>query len=85
MSHTGAGNSVSFSPDDQTLALTSSHSIVKLWNLRGEELQTLAGYSSAVFEVRFSYDGQILASASRDEAVKLWNFDLDDLMAKSWN
>jgi WD40 repeat protein len=74
--------SVAFSPDGKTIASASRDNTVKLWNLKGQELQTLKGHSSSVNGVAFSPDGKTIASASRDNTVILWNLNLDDLMVK---
>ncbi len=73
-----------FSPDGQTIASASADNTVKLWNRKGQLLQTLQGHSDSVLGVAFSPYGQTIASASRDNTVKLWNLnlDVDDLMVK---
>ncbi|MEO0986590.1 MAG: TIR domain-containing protein [Cyanobacteria bacterium J06639_14] len=79
--HGDAVNSISFSPDGQTLASASSDSTIKLWTLQGEELITLEGHSDWVTQVRFSPDGQTLVSASGDGTVKLWTLQGEELIS----
>jgi hypothetical protein len=68
--HRDAINSVSFSPDGQTLATASWDSRVKLWDVKtGKELLTFFGHTKAVRSVSFSPDSKILATAS-DEFKK---------------
>ncbi|MBD2512041.1 hypothetical protein H6G91_33250 [Nostoc muscorum FACHB-395] len=71
--HSGAVYSVSFSPDNQTIATASSDKTVKLWDRSGKELKTLKGHSGAVYSVSFSPDNQTIATASSDNTVKLWD------------
>ena len=64
---------VTFSPDGKTIASASDDKTVKLWNSRGQLLQTLVGHEERVYSVAFSPDGETIASASADNTVKLWN------------
>ncbi|MEA5519097.1 AAA family ATPase [Limnoraphis robusta] len=66
---------VSLSPDGETLATVSQQQpTVKLWNLKGELVQTLSGHQKPVNAVEFSPTGMI-ASGSEDRTVKLWQPD----------
>ncbi|PPS41288.1 hypothetical protein B1A85_17925 [Chroococcidiopsis sp. TS-821] len=63
---------IAFSPDGK-IASGHDDQTVKLWNLEGECIASLAGHTSLVFGVAFSPDGEMIASASDDKTVKLWN------------
>ncbi|NEO97636.1 MAG: TIR domain-containing protein [Symploca sp. SIO2E9] len=73
--HHEAVESVSFSPDGQTIATASLDHTVKLWNRHGHLIRTLEGHQDAVMVVAFSPDSQIVATGSLDKTVKLWNLE----------
>ena len=53
--HTGAVNSVAFSPDGARLSTASEDKTARVWNAAtGELLHTLAGHDDAVFAAPFS-------------------------------
>ena len=69
----GSVDSVSFSPDGQTIVSAGTAKTVKLWSQSGQLLKTFKGHTDEVTSVSFSPDGQTIASASQDKTVKLWN------------
>ncbi|MFM6372883.1 MAG: AAA-like domain-containing protein [Microcystis panniformis] len=71
--HRGTIYSVSISPDGQKIATASQDGTVKIWNQKGENIQTLTGHQGAVYSVSFSPDGQKIATASRDGTIKIWD------------
>ena len=72
--HTGFVNSVSFSPDGQTLVSGSRGGTVRLWDAETcTNLNTLNGHTASVNSVSFSPDGQTLVSGSSDRTVRLWD------------
>ena len=71
--HTSWVESVSFSPDGNTLASGSWDRTVRLWDATtGSPLRTLTGHTDWVTSVSFSPDGNTLASGSGDGTVLLW-------------
>ena len=72
--HSGAINTVIFSPDSNRLASGSEDQTVKLWAAEfGQEVLTLRGHNNAVHGVSFSPDGHSLASVALDQTVRIWN------------
>lgn len=73
--HEATVNSISFSPDGQSIATASRDGTVRLWNLQGQTLQVFSGHQGDVYNVVFSPDGQRLATAAKDQTVRLWTLD----------
>ncbi|WP_330309914.1 MULTISPECIES: trypsin-like peptidase domain-containing protein [unclassified Streptomyces] len=72
--HTGAVNSVAFSPDGHTLATGSADHTVRLWDVvTGRLIRILRGHTGEVYSVAFSRDGHTLATGSADSTARLWN------------
>jgi WD40 repeat protein len=63
----------SVSKNSETIASFGGDRSIKLWNQKGELLQTLQGHTDYVNSAVFSPDGQTIASASGDETIKIWN------------
>ncbi|MFF7130474.1 trypsin-like peptidase domain-containing protein [Streptomyces sp. NPDC008240] len=74
--HSGAVNSVMFSPNGRTLATASSDRTVRLWDAVTGKPRILPKQAGAVLSVAFSPDGRTLATASEDGTVQLWDVDL---------
>jgi hypothetical protein len=80
-SHSGAVNTVIFSPDGKQLVTASHDKTVKVWDFStGKLLNTLSGHSERVSTVIFSPDGKQLVTASDDKTVKVWEFSTGKLL-----
>ncbi len=72
--HTGAVQTLAFSPDETRLATASEDHTAKVWDLRtGRELLTLSGHTDIVDGVRFSPDGTRLVTSGWDSIANVWN------------
>jgi WD40 repeat protein len=67
---------VDFHPDGKMIVALGNKE-VKLWNLNGEEIQTLH-HKETIEAFRFSLDGQTIATRSPQE-VKLWSRSGEEL------
>jgi WD40 repeat protein len=55
------------------MAVTASwDKTAKIWNLQGQELQTLTGHSAPVESASFSPDSKTVITTSWDNTAKLW-------------
>ena len=71
--HTRWINSVTFSPDGETIASGSYDDTIRLWDaVTGELKRTLTGHTAEVFSVAFSPDGKTIASGNFDSTIRLW-------------
>jgi WD40 repeat protein len=86
--HTGAVNSVAFSPDGQTLATGSYDGTAILWNVTDPERparigEPLTGHTGTMNSVAFSPDGPTLATGYDDRTVILWDLiRIEDLRTR---
>ena len=72
--HTDFVPSITFSPDEQTLASGSWDRTIRLWDPHtGLQKTTLIGHTSNIHSVAFSPDGQTLVSAGGDTTIRLWD------------
>ena len=70
--HSSAVRSVCFSHDGTMLATGSADKKIKLWSVKGRELQIFKGHNDAVRSVSFNPDDQSLISASLDCTIRHW-------------
>lgn len=76
------GNSISFSPDDQLMAVGNTQGMVTLRNRDGSIRQTFPTHQGEIHCIRFSPDNQQIVTIGKDNQIKLWN--LDGNLLKSW-
>lgn len=71
--HRDIVNSVRFSPNSQYILSASADNTAKLWDLKGNVLDTFQGHSDSVSSASFRQDGKEIVTASADNTVRLWN------------
>jgi WD40 repeat protein len=72
--HTGAVNSVAYSPTAMRLATASDDGTVRIWDtVSGQTVLTWTAHSSPIRSIAFNQDGTRLATASDDHTAKLWD------------
>ena len=73
----GFPGDIAFSPDGHTLAATTSHNQVGLWNVtspaRAARIATAGGHTAPVAALAFSVGGHLLADIGYDGAVIVFN------------
>lgn len=78
--HSGAFNSLAFSPNSRQLVVADylrgdegTIAVARLWDLStGQLIGSLKGHSGAIKTVQFSNNGSLIATASTDGSTRLW-------------
>jgi WD40 repeat protein len=75
--HTGAVNTVSFSPDGKFIASGSDDKTIILWHPDGRKYGEGKPFkhSDSVTSLTFSPDSKMIAAGTKDGTIKLWNLD----------
>ena len=72
ISHDHDVSSVTFSPDERTLASGSWDNTIRLWTKNSHAVGELRGHEDFVTSVAFAPNSKILASGSWDNTIRLW-------------
>jgi WD40 repeat protein len=71
--HDARINSVTFSPDSETIVTASDDGTARIWELSSGDSQTLEGPGRDVKSAAFSPDGTQVVTAGTDEKARLWD------------
>ena len=63
---------VLFSPDGESIAITSKEGDIKIFNIVTGNLKKLKGHEGRIYSISFSWDNTQIASASADGTVRVW-------------
>lgn len=75
--------SLSFSPDNNTLASGGRDGSVRVWDVSsGEARFSISAHKKGVNAVAFGPNGRLIASAGNDGMVRLWDAEIGDLQGQ---
>jgi WD40 repeat protein len=77
--HSKGVESLAFSPDGRLLASGGEDRQIKVWDMNGRQLLTLA-LTSDVTSLAFSPDGNLLAAGSLGRTIKVWRLAAAELV-----
>ncbi|QYX30373.1 nSTAND1 domain-containing NTPase [Sphaerospermopsis torques-reginae] len=77
-----SGNSVSFSPDKNTIAVSNKQGIISLRKRDGSLVKSFYAHEGEIIKVLFHPTGKNLITIGVDHQIKLWH--LDGKLIKSW-
>lgn len=73
--HSGAVNTVSFSPDGKFIASGSDDKTIIVWHSDGRKFGKPIKHPNSVTSLSFSPDSKMIAAGTKDGTVKLWKID----------
>jgi eukaryotic-like serine/threonine-protein kinase len=75
--HRDDTESVTFAPDDRTLASVDDLGVIRLWHRQTGAQEMIASGQGRIWCVAYSPDGRSLVTTSKDGSVKVWNIERD--------
>jgi len=76
------GRPASFSPDGTLVAVAESGGAVRVWNVAGQQVATLAGHDGGVNEANFDPTGRYVVTAGNDGTALVWDVSTERIVTR---
>ncbi len=71
--HENSVFSIAFHPNEEYMLSGGRDAILKVWDLKGNEVNAQSAHWFTINDIKFRPDSTIFATASRDKTIRLWD------------